>query len=90
MQTAVLRKRRRPARSIHEGLAAARRRNGYERPQHNLILSQHISAVAKERIVAYDRDRAAEFALALMYLDVHDRRAWKGYPWDVLGVLVTT
>jgi hypothetical protein len=30
--------------------------------------------------VAYDRDRAAELALALMYLDVHDRRAWKGYP----------
>jgi hypothetical protein len=28
--------------------------------------------------VAYNRDRAAEFALALMYLDVHGRRAWKG------------
>lgn len=36
----------------------------------------------------YNRDRAGEFVLALMYLDVHDGvRAWKGYPWDVLGAL---
>jgi hypothetical protein len=38
--------------------------------------------------VDYDRDRAADFALALMYLELHDsNRAWKGYPWDVLDVL---
>lgn len=38
--------------------------------------------------MAYDQDRAAEFVLALMYLDIHDYdRAWKGYPWDVLDVL---
>jgi hypothetical protein len=38
--------------------------------------------------VTYDRDRAADFVLALMYLDVHeDVRAWKGYPWDVLNAL---
>ena len=38
--------------------------------------------------MTYDRDRAAEFVLALMYLDVHDEvRAWKGYPWDVLDAL---
>jgi hypothetical protein len=38
--------------------------------------------------VTYDRDRAADFALALMYLDIHgDLRAWKAYPWDVLNVL---
>ena len=36
----------------------------------------------------YDRDRAADFALALMYLELHESdRAWKGYPWDVLDVL---
>ena len=38
--------------------------------------------------MTYDRDRAAEFVLALMHLDVHDEvRAWKGYPWDVLDAL---
>jgi hypothetical protein len=36
----------------------------------------------------YNRDRAVEFVLALMYLDVHDDvRAWKGYPWDVLDLM---
>lgn len=36
----------------------------------------------------YDRDRAAEFVLALMFLDLHDEvRAWKGYPWDVMDQL---
>ena len=36
----------------------------------------------------YDRERAAEFVLALMYLEIHDEvRAWKGYPWDVLNNL---
>jgi hypothetical protein len=35
--------------------------------------------------VTYNIDRAADFVLALMHLDVHDvDRAWKGYPWDVL------
>jgi len=38
--------------------------------------------------LTYDRERAAEFVLALMYLDVHDgARAWKGYPWAVLDLL---
>ena len=38
--------------------------------------------------MTYNRDRAAEFVLALMHLDLHDEvRAWKGYPWDVLNVL---
>lgn len=38
--------------------------------------------------MTYNRDRAAEFVLALMYLDVHDGvRAWKSYPWDVLDAL---
>lgn len=38
--------------------------------------------------MTYDRDRAAEFVLALMHLDLHDDvRAWKGYPWDVLDAL---
>lgn len=36
----------------------------------------------------YDIDRVAELALALMWLELHDgNRAWKGYPWDVLGHL---
>jgi hypothetical protein len=40
------------------------------------------------RHLPYDRDRAAEFVLALMYLDIHEEvRAWKGYPWDVLNAL---
>jgi hypothetical protein len=39
-------------------------------------------------LVTYDRDRAAEFVLALMHLELHDdARAWKGYPWDVLNLL---
>jgi hypothetical protein len=39
-------------------------------------------------LVTYDRDRAAEFVLALMHLDLHEgARAWKGYPWDVLNLL---
>jgi hypothetical protein len=38
--------------------------------------------------LSYDRKRAAEMVLALMYLDLHeDARAWKGYPWDVLDFL---
>lgn len=38
--------------------------------------------------MSYDRKRAAEMVLALMYLEVHDEgRAWKGYPWDVLDFL---
>jgi hypothetical protein len=38
--------------------------------------------------VTYDIDRAADFVLALMHLDVHGvDRAWKGYPWDVLDRL---
>ena len=36
----------------------------------------------------YDRDRAGEITLALMYLTLHDDvRAWKGYSWDVLDHL---
>lgn len=36
----------------------------------------------------YDIDRAAELALALMWLELHDEnRAWKGYPWEILGRL---
>jgi hypothetical protein len=38
--------------------------------------------------VAYDREKAAELVLALMCLTLHDeRRAWKGYDWDVLALL---
>lgn len=38
--------------------------------------------------MAYNRDRAGEFALALMYLTLHDgARVWKGYAWDVLDHL---
>jgi hypothetical protein len=41
-----------------------------------------------EDSLSYDRKRAAEMVLALMYLDLHDdARAWKGYPWDVLDLL---
>jgi hypothetical protein len=36
----------------------------------------------------FDLDRAGDFVLALMHLDVHEgNRAWKGYPWDVLDHL---
>ena len=36
----------------------------------------------------YDRDRAGELTLALMYLTLHDDvRAWKGYSWDILDHL---
>ena len=36
----------------------------------------------------YDRDRADELALALLYLTLHDgARAWKGLDWDVLDHL---
>lgn len=35
-----------------------------------------------------DLDRAGEFVLALMALELHDDgRAWKGYPWEVLAHL---
>lgn len=38
--------------------------------------------------MAYDRDRAGDFTLALMYLTLHDgARAWKGYDWDVMDHL---
>jgi hypothetical protein len=38
--------------------------------------------------MSYDRQRAADFALALMYLTLHDGvRAWKGISWDVLDDL---
>ena len=36
----------------------------------------------------YDPQRAADMALALMYLELHDgTRVWKGYPWEVLDTL---
>ena len=36
----------------------------------------------------YDRDRAADIALALLYLTLHDgTRAWKGLDWDVMDHL---
>ena len=36
----------------------------------------------------YDRDRADELALALLFLTLHDgTRAWKGLDWDVLAHL---
>jgi hypothetical protein len=38
--------------------------------------------------MTYDRYRAGELALALMYLTLHeDARVWKGYSWDVLDLL---
>lgn len=38
--------------------------------------------------MSYDHLRAADFALALMYLTLHDGvRAWKGISWDVLDDL---
>ena len=41
-----------------------------------------------EDSLSYDRKRAAEMVLALMYLELHQEgRAWKGYPWDVLDFL---
>lgn len=41
-----------------------------------------------EAPMTYNRERAGEFALALMYLSLHDgARAWKGYDWDVLDSL---
>jgi hypothetical protein len=39
--------------------------------------------------MTYDRYRAGELTLALMYLTLHDDvRVWKGYSWDVLDHLV--
>ena len=36
----------------------------------------------------YDRDCAADIALALLYLTLHDgTRAWKGLDWDVMDHL---
>lgn len=38
--------------------------------------------------MTYDRSRAGELTLALMYLTLHDDvRVWKGYSWDVLDHL---
>lgn len=38
--------------------------------------------------MTYDRDRAGELTLALMYLTLHDDvRVWKGHSWDVLDHL---
>jgi hypothetical protein len=38
--------------------------------------------------MTYDRYRAGELTLALMYLTLHDDvRAWKGYSWEVLDHL---
>jgi hypothetical protein len=38
--------------------------------------------------MSYDRQRAADFALALMYLTLHEGvRAWKSISWDVLDEL---
>jgi hypothetical protein len=38
--------------------------------------------------VEYDRDRAGDLALALLFLTLHDgARAWKGIDWDVLAHL---
>ena len=35
--------------------------------------------------MAIDRDKIGEAVLALMWLTLHDeRRAWKGFDWDVL------
>ena len=38
--------------------------------------------------MAYDRYRAGQLALALMYLTLHNGvRAWKGYSWEILDHL---
>jgi hypothetical protein len=38
--------------------------------------------------MTYDREKAGDLVLALMYLTLHDGgRTWKGYDWDVLNLL---
>jgi hypothetical protein len=38
--------------------------------------------------MTYNRERAADLTMALMYLSIHDgTRVWKGYDWDVLNFL---
>ena len=47
-----------------------------------LCLAPRLSVV---RSMEIDRDKIDEAVLALMWLTLHDeRRAWKGFDWDVL------
>jgi hypothetical protein len=35
----------------------------------------------------YDKDKVDEMVLALLYLTIHDHRAWKGHDWDAMNRL---
>ncbi len=35
----------------------------------------------------YDKDKVDEMVLALLFLTLHDGRAWKGHDWDAMGRL---